>query len=562
MPVAIDNMRFFRAGPAALIARLCDVLKIAEIIDAVVDWDPVQCHLSPGTRIKALIINLLVERKALYHVERFYENQDLEVLFGAEQQVRPEDFNDDALGRALDKLFTNGQLKKLFSSIALTAAATHNVPIEGIHVDTTSISVHGAYEGEGDLDITFGFSKDHRPNLKQFLIGLTVNRDGLPILAQSLDGNSSDKSWYPQVIEELVQTFKPEKLKEVIFVADCALVTKDNLALLVQEKDNKPALQFISLLPENFGLNKEIKAEAFRTGFWQEIGKLSPKKDAACYKSQSFFREIDGRDYRLIVVHSTTLDKRKENSLLKKWAKQREVLEKAAKDLSRRPFACEADAKKALELFYQEYRHQPFILKGTVAEEIACSYARPGRPKKGEQPLNTVVYHAHIQIEEDREAMAHEKDLASTFVLITNLMDTNAYPDREVLKEYKEQNAVERQFRFLKQPVLLGPIFLKNKNRVEAMSFVFQVALLVAAYLEYRVRKSLEQEGSSLILPGKRKSTNPTARALLEMFDYLLVVKQGSDRALINYHGPEVIRALELAGFGKEIYLFPPRGTG
>ncbi|QGP93154.1 hypothetical protein MGLY_25540 [Neomoorella glycerini] len=64
--------------------------------------------------------------------------------------------------------------------------------------------------------------------------------------------------------------------------------------------------------------------------------------------------------------------------------------------------------------------------------------------------------------------MAHEKDLASTFVLITNLMDTEKYPDPKVLKEYKEQHAVEKQFRFLKQPVLLGPIFLKNKNRVEA----------------------------------------------------------------------------------------------
>lgn len=63
----------------------------------------------------------------------------------------------------------------------------------------------------------------------------------------------------------------------------------------------------------------------------------------------------------------------------------------------------------------------------------------------------SVVYHTHIQIEEDREAIAYEKDLASTFVLITNLMDTQAYSDRAVLKEYKEQNAVERQFRFLKQ---------------------------------------------------------------------------------------------------------------
>ncbi|WP_338825104.1 hypothetical protein MHOCP_06670 [Moorella humiferrea] len=52
-------------------------------------------------------------------------------------------------------------------------------------------------------------------------------------------------------------------------------------------------------------------------------------------------------------------------------------------------------------------------------------------------------------------------------------------------------------------------------------------------------------------LIGKRKSHNPTARALLMVFDYLLVMKQGTHRALINYHGLEVIRALELAGFVK-----------
>lgn len=67
----------------------------------------------------------------------------------------------------------------------------------------------------------------------------------------------------------------------------------------------------------------------------------------------------------------------------------------------------------------------------------------------------------------------------------------------------------------------------------------------------FKVRKSLKEEGTPLILAGKRKSTTPTARALLDMLGYLLVVKQGSDRALIDYHGSEVIRALKLAGFDK-----------
>lgn len=140
MPVDSSNIRIFRAGPAAVIARLCDVLKIAEMIDTVIDWDPAQCRLSPGTRVKALSINILVHRQALYRVADFYRDQDMDVLFG-EQRVKPEDLNDDALGRALDKLAFS-DLKKLFSTIALTAAATHDVPIERLHVEPPPTGLH------------------------------------------------------------------------------------------------------------------------------------------------------------------------------------------------------------------------------------------------------------------------------------------------------------------------------------------------------------------------------------------------------------------------------------
>ncbi|MDN5348471.1 MAG: hypothetical protein PWP65_2036 [Clostridia bacterium] len=132
-------------------------------------------------------------------------------------------------------------------------------------------------------------------------------------MGQSLNGNTSDKTWYPGVIEELVETFGPEKLKEIIFVADCALVTNDNLALLALRED-KPGFKFISRLPETFALAEGVKAEAFRLGEWMEIGTLSQKKGAAYYQSHGFVREIDGRAYRLIVVHSSALDQRKEKS--------------------------------------------------------------------------------------------------------------------------------------------------------------------------------------------------------------------------------------------------------
>lgn len=46
------------------------------------DWDPARCNLSPGTRIKAMVINILTEGYPLYKVEKFYERQDVENFKG------------------------------------------------------------------------------------------------------------------------------------------------------------------------------------------------------------------------------------------------------------------------------------------------------------------------------------------------------------------------------------------------------------------------------------------------------------------------------------------------
>ena len=65
------------------------------------------------------------------------------------------------------------------------------------HNNTTSISLQGEYEHEeGDIDavpiqITHGYSMDHRPDLKQFVISLVMS-DSLPVFIQALSGNTPD----------------------------------------------------------------------------------------------------------------------------------------------------------------------------------------------------------------------------------------------------------------------------------------------------------------------------------------------------------------------------------
>src|SRR5690606_26190821 len=100
------------------------------------------CHVSVGTRIAALIINQLTDRKALYKVEEFYERQDVELLFGTERKAS--DFNDDALGRALEALHSAGLQEVYIQAVQGIREAVSDLSWDHLHFDTTSL----VYTGE------------------------------------------------------------------------------------------------------------------------------------------------------------------------------------------------------------------------------------------------------------------------------------------------------------------------------------------------------------------------------------------------------------------------------
>src|SRR6266478_3665041 len=113
--------------------------------------------------------------------------------------IKAEMLNDDCLGRTLDWLYAH-DLTKLFAGIARRARQIFGIKAEQVHVDTTSFSVSGEYaraqEGEDAtvIAITYGYSRDHREDLRQWMLALATTHDGdVPLYMQPLDGNSSDK---------------------------------------------------------------------------------------------------------------------------------------------------------------------------------------------------------------------------------------------------------------------------------------------------------------------------------------------------------------------------------
>jgi len=554
MKSLIPKFKILNAGAAPLVAAFCREIKLRDIIDEMVTWDPKQCRLSPGTLIEALIINVLTARKPLYRVEEFYREMNLNVLFG--EGITADAFNDDALGRALTKL-AKAHPNRVYLALALSAIKVHRIETRVVHADTTSISVAGEYDWEDEdnhlLDITYGYSKDRRPDLKQFLYGLITTGEGIPIFGEMRDGNMSDKKWNKEVLDRL-QAMLPCDSGKRIYVADSALVTNDNLDLLFEKK-----IPFISRLPETFSISAELKDWAWSENRWQHLGSLVQKKDAAVYRIQSTVRELNGHTYRFIVVHSSSLDKKKEKSIKKMIETRKSELLSACDELAKRKFFCEADAKKEVEIFLAKHASPLFELNTEIKEERVIK-RRVGRPRKGE-PVNYQTYYRVVPslVSVNEEFVKELKAKAATFLLITNILDDKELSPADVLREYKNQTAVELSFRFLKNPVYVDGIYVKNPERVVAIGYVFLMALLIYALLQRRVRRNLAKESKPLTIPGKRKSFSPTGTMLLEMLKPLTIATIETDSGFIhqvpeNQWTEDIRRLLHLAGFSEEIY--------
>jgi transposase len=169
---------------------------VAEIRGIRTHQNPEMRDLTAGEAVKAMVLNGLgFINQALYLVPRFFHNKPTARLISP--RVRPEQLNDDALGRALDTLYTSG-VTELYSLIAAPAAARLALTPRFVHLDTTSFHVDGRYNSQEEpeaqvVHITRGYSRDHRPDLNQVMLELIVaHQAGIPILMQPLSENSSD----------------------------------------------------------------------------------------------------------------------------------------------------------------------------------------------------------------------------------------------------------------------------------------------------------------------------------------------------------------------------------
>lgn len=508
MEIATNELRTYAMDHHGLIASICKDLQVAEKIDKRIGKKDPRRIVSTGMATVAMILNGLgFTNRRLYLTPQFFASKPVAELFGKE--VSANQFDDNALGKALDEISAYGS-SQMFGEIAFEIALENNLLGELAHLDSTSMSVEGKYDDcteENVVKLTYGHSKDHRPDLKQVVMSLVVTgKSSMPIWMEPQNGNSSDKATFHETIKK-VRAFQKQlkSCPDFKWVADSALYSKDKLL-----KQN--AYLWLSRVPETITEARELVEKLD-----SEIPWVVREKG---YKTADFGSNYGGIKQRWLLVYSQQSYDREKKTLERKLAKQDESLQKLLWHLSNERFSCDKDAIKAVKKIEKQYPYHNI----TVTVQPIVKYGKSGRPKK-DATADRVLYQVQYEIKHNNAAIEAMLSRKGRFILATNDLDDKKFPDEKMLSEYKEQQSIERGFRFLKDPwFMVDSIFLKSPNRIEALMMIMTLCLMIYNVGQYRLRCALKEKNETLPNQINKAVQNPTLRWIFQIMEGISVV--------------------------------------
>ena len=121
------------------------------------------------------------------------------------------------------------------------------------------------------------------------------------------------------------------------------------------------------------------------------------------------------------------------------------------------------------------------------------------------------------------------KEEAGCFVLISNV-STSKYSSKDILKMYKEQYGIEKNFGFLKDPLIVNDLFLKKPERIEALGFILVLSLLIWRLIKRCMRKFINGKDTTITGWDNKHTKSPTTFMMSTKFCSVHVLKSGNMR--------------------------------
>src|SRR5262249_25187177 len=266
--------------------------------------------------------------------------------------------------------------------------------------------------------ITHGYSKDKRPDLKQFVFSTLCVDRAVPLWGTPEDGNASDKTINNTLLSDIATFLAQHGVAPgaYIYVADAALVTEDNLAALGDTL-------FITRLPATYSECGRLITEAVAHNTWEDVGVLAhtrptQHRPVTSYKASEGAVTLYETPYRAVVVHSSAQDKRRQQRLVRDIQASYSTIQSTARAAEQHVYFCRADAEAAAAQL-RAVRAAYHGIEATAEEQPVHGRGRPSVRKP--RPIKAMRYNLKTHIHTRTERIARLEEEAGCFVLLTNV---------------------------------------------------------------------------------------------------------------------------------------------
>jgi transposase len=553
------TLQSYEVGALPLINHILERMQLERLLQQYLPKDDPRCEFPTSQALVVLIQNVLVSRAPVYAVGEWAAQLAPDLLNLWPDQVAL--LHDDRLGRCLTRLFA-GSGPELILAVVRQVIKEFQVGLDELHNDSTTVSFYGAYSeaaeegrrlGRATHAITFGHSKDHRPDLKQLLYILTVSHDGgVPLYFTSASGNVADDQTHQATWDLMCQLVGGT---DFLYVADCKLASAENLGYIAQ-RDGR----FVTVLPRTHGEDQQFRArlraapDAIR---WLPLYDVTDEAGNVVDRLSVCADELlSSEGYRLLWYRSTR--KAECDQLTRSRRVQRAWV--ALGDLRTRlqgprtRFRERTKVQEAVDAILTQGEVTDWV-RVQIEEEEQATYkqAQPGRPSSQTKYKKETRTRFQLTWELDPAALAVAERDDGVFPLLSNDRQLTA---EQVLRAYKRQPLIEKRFSQFKTDFAVAPVYLKDVGRIQGLLAVYFFVLLVQTLLERELRRAMAREKleSLPLYPEDRPCSRPTTYRVIEVFEpiqrHVLSVGDAEPQFLVTNLSPlhrQIIRLLGLS---------------
>ncbi len=511
-----------RLGPLPVVNHFLDRLGLDDLLGEFVPSQDRASGLAYATALGVLLRSIIVEREPIYR-----QQETAQAFAPGAFGVEPEELahlSDDRLGRALDRLF-DADRAGLLTKVVVRMGKRFDVRFDELHNDSTSIRFTGQYRqargrflrGRRALWITYGYSKDKRPDLKQLLFILTTSADGgVPVQFRCEDGNKSDVDTHIETWEALRQVAgKPDFL----YVADSKLCVTETMDYIANRKG-----RFVTVLPRSRGEDEHFR-KWIQTNDpqWELVwDRRNPRRKHGPRDRWWVFRDptLSQEAWPIVWVYSSLLRLKHDQTRRERMAAAKEALG----DLKRRLASPKTRLRKPTVV---EERVESILLRHSVKrylkvrkflhEEHRYKQSRRGRPGKETTYRRITRRRWDLEWEDDEAAIEYDRKSDGMYPLMTNDKKLSLV---QVLEAHKGQPTIEKRFRQCKSVHEIAPVLLHNEGRIEALFFLYFLALLAQGLVERELRAAMRREriDKLALYPEERSCKHPTTEQVMRLF--------------------------------------------